>query len=107
MAVIQQKIVGFVGAEPGEVTLLFVLPEASGKGIGKQLFEFGLARARDASASAITVVATKNSASFYELYGFRAIEEQSFVRGSIDLAYPVVKMVQPSENASDIAKTDA
>jgi GNAT superfamily N-acetyltransferase len=33
------SIVGFVGARPGEVTLLFVLPQAAGQGIGSGLFE--------------------------------------------------------------------
>lgn len=88
------KVIGFVGTEPGEVTLLFVAPEATGRAIGSMLFEFGLLRASENFHGPLTVVATKNSAPFYRRYGFDDVEEQSFVRGDPPLHYSVVKMVR-------------
>ena len=86
------QIVGFVGAEPGEVTLLFVHPQVSGQGIGRQLFEFGASLAAASSEQPLTVVATKNSESFYATFGFVRVEKQAFVRGAQGLRYEVVKM---------------
>ena len=105
----QTGIVGFVGAEPGEVTLLFVLPEASGKGLGRRLFEHGLCVASAAFDGPLTVIATKNSEAFYQRHGFESVEEQAFVRGSAELHYPVVRMLRPSGDFRHhaMAKTDA
>jgi GNAT superfamily N-acetyltransferase len=88
------QILGFVGAEPGEVTLLFVAPEAAGRSIGGRLFEFALQRASENFPGPLTVIATRNSVSFYRRYGFVGVEELSFVRGDPPLHYPVVKMVR-------------
>ena len=94
------KVQGFVGFEPGEVTLLFVAPEASGKKLGSALFEFGLARAREDATGPVFVVATKNSVSFYARHGFEVEEEQGFVRGTGDLRYPVLRMKLPSKQCN-------
>jgi len=96
----ETRIVGFVGAEPGEVTLLFVLPEVSGQGLGGKLFEHGLFVASAAFDGPLTVIATKNSEHFYQRYGFESVEEQAFVRGSAELHYPVVRMLQRSRGLS-------
>jgi GNAT superfamily N-acetyltransferase len=94
------QIVGFVGAEPGEVTLLFVAPEATGRAIGRMLLEFGLSQASEDFQGPLTVVATKNSASFYRRHGFKDVEEQTFVRGEPPLHYPVVKMARRARRGS-------
>jgi predicted N-acetyltransferase YhbS len=86
------RVLGFVGAEPGEVTLLFIRPEVVGKGLGHRLFELGLSMARASFNGAVVVVATTNSEKFYERWGFLAVEQQSFSRGQQQLLYPVVKM---------------
>ncbi|WP_235983530.1 GNAT family N-acetyltransferase [Bradyrhizobium australiense] len=39
-------VVGFVDAEAGEVTRLFILPEATGAGLGRRLLDIGIAQAR-------------------------------------------------------------
>lgn len=88
------QVIGFVGAEPGEVTLLFVAPEAAGRSVGSRLFEFGLLRASNDFQGPLTVVATRNSVSFYRRYGFNEVEALAFVRGEPALHYPVVKMVR-------------
>jgi orotidine-5'-phosphate decarboxylase len=94
LATCEEEIIGFVGTQPGEVTLLFVHPNAAGMGLGRRLFEQGLIEARKSFAGVLSVVATMNSAPFYARFGFVAVEQQAFVRGSEQLQYPVVRMLQ-------------
>lgn len=101
------QIIGFVGAEPGEVTLLFVAPEVAGLSIGSTLFEFGLMRASENFQGPVTVVATRNSVSFYRRFGFNELEELSFVRGEPPLHYPVVKMVRSPFAPASSLQTEA
>jgi predicted N-acetyltransferase YhbS len=96
VADVQGRIAGFVGAEPGEVTLLFVLPEFAGQGVGRALFEFGLSMAESTPGQAVIVVATRNSESFYARYGFNPLESQFLVRGNRNLRYPVIRMLRPA-----------
>jgi GNAT superfamily N-acetyltransferase len=93
LAELETQLAGFVGAVPGEVTSLFVLPELAGQGIGKLLFHRGLSYAQQSFAGPVTVIATKNAVDFYQRWGFEPIEEGTFVRGPNHLQYPVVKMV--------------
>lgn len=93
----QGSIVGFVGAQPGEVTLLFVLPKVAGQGIGSALFAQGLSMAQGTAGSPVVVVATKNSESFYSAHGCVAVEQQWFERGPEGLRYPVVKMLHQGD----------
>ena len=99
VAELERQIVGFVGAEPGEIISLFVVPELAGQGIGRTLFELGLSFARESFDGPLTLLATKNSLAFYERFGFEPVEEGTFVRGQTGLQYPVVKMVK-AENVS-------
>jgi predicted N-acetyltransferase YhbS len=101
------SIVGFVGAQPGEVTLLFVSPRATGQGVGSRLFEHGLTVAEGATSEPVMVVATKNSESFYAAHGFVAVEEQWFERGAMALRYPVVKMLRQGRTHSLPHSADA
>ena len=41
----EEEVVGFVDAEPGEVTRLFVLAEAAGQQLGSRLLQAGIERA--------------------------------------------------------------
>lgn len=95
LAEAEGRIVGFTGAVPGEVTLLFVSPELAGRGIGRLLLEFALARAAEGFSGPLTIIATRNATSFYESYGFTPVEDQVLTRGSPPLYYPVVKMQRP------------
>lgn len=74
-------VVGFVDAEPGEVTRLFLLPEAAGRGLGRRLLEIGIAAARRDHAGPIRIEATLNAQSFYERHGFRAVKKGYFSHG--------------------------
>lgn len=73
--------VGFVDAEPGEVTRLFVLPEFAGCGIGKRLLEIGIARARLGHSGIIKLEATLNAEAFYQKHGFRSVSRGRFSHG--------------------------
>lgn len=88
------RVLGFVGAVPGEVTLLFVRPEAAGHGLGARLLALGVSSARAGFDGALTVVATSNSRRFYERHGFAFVEPQFFVRGALDTRFEVLKMQQ-------------
>jgi GNAT superfamily N-acetyltransferase len=101
------SVVGFVGAKPGEVTLLFVLPQYTGQGIGSSLFKHGMVIASGASSEPVTVIATKNSESFYAAHGFIAVEEQWFEREGNSLRYPVVKMLLHGSSPRTLQNADA
>jgi len=86
------RVLGFVGFAPGEVTLLFVRQEAAGRGLGKRLFAFGVAKAESGFKGPLTVVATQNSQRFYQGHGFLPVEEETFVRGKAEIQFKVIKM---------------
>ena len=74
-------VVGFVDAEPGEVTRLFILPEAAGTGLGRRLLDIGVAQARLGHRGPIRLEATINAESFYQKHGFRSIRRGHFSHG--------------------------
>lgn len=60
---------GFMGAEAGRLEMLFLAPEARGRGLGRQLLEEAIARY---SVEELTVNAQNPDAvGFYEHLGFR------------------------------------
>lgn len=73
--------VGFVDAEPGEVTRLFVLPEVAGVGLGRRLLEIGIAQARLGHSGSIKLEATVNAVGFYRKCGFRSLGRGYFSHG--------------------------
>ena len=73
--------VGFVDAEPGEVTRLFVLPETAGSGIGRRLLDIGIAQARLGHDGPIRLEATINAEGFYRKCGFRSVRRGYFSHG--------------------------
>lgn len=73
--------VGFVDAIPGEVTRLFLLPDAAGKGLGAALLAKGIASARAGHDGPIRLEATINAENFYRRHGFRAIGRGYFSHG--------------------------
>eukprot|EP01133_Synstelium_polycarpum_P015998 gene15998-19035_t len=60
------RIVGFVDSEPGEVTRLFLLLEASSKGLGAHLLKTGIDNARGPGIRVIKVESTLNAEGFYK-----------------------------------------
>jgi predicted N-acetyltransferase YhbS len=74
-------VVGFVDAEPGEVTRLFILPEAAGVGLGQRLLEIGIAQARRDHCGPIRLEATLNAERFYRKHGFQSVGRGHFSHG--------------------------
>lgn len=86
------RIVGFVDAVPGEVTRLFLLPEAAGAGLGKRLLAIGLDKARPGHDGPIKVEATVNAEGFYQRHGFRSITRGYFSHGLGGEPIEIVRM---------------
>lgn len=74
-------VVGFVDAVPGEVTRLFILPEAAGAGLGRRLLAIGIDQARLGHSGPIKLEATINAEGFYQRCGFRSISRGRFSHG--------------------------
>jgi N-acetylglutamate synthase-like GNAT family acetyltransferase len=73
-----------VDAEPGEVTRLFILPDAAGLGLGAKLLEVGIKQARIGHVGTIKIESTINTEKFYQKHGFRALAEGSFLMASVE-----------------------
>ncbi|MCC8944207.1 GNAT family N-acetyltransferase [Bradyrhizobium sp. Arg62] len=74
-------VVGFVDAEPGEVTRLFILPDAAGLGLGRRLLEIGIEQARLGYSGPIRLEATINAEGFYRKHGFKSLGRGHFSHG--------------------------
>lgn len=75
------EVLGFVDSDPGEVTRLFLLPEAAGRGLGKRLLEAGVEHATREYSGPIKIESTLNAQGFYERHGFKAIRKGYFSHG--------------------------
>jgi GNAT superfamily N-acetyltransferase len=94
----QGRVLGFFGFVAGEVTLLFVRPEAAGAGLGSRLLTLAVEYASEGHAGPLAVVATRNSQRFYEKHGFAAVESSFFVRGAGEMQFEVVNMRRASND---------
>jgi GNAT superfamily N-acetyltransferase len=74
-------VFGFVDAEPGELTRLFVSPEEAGGGFGARLLAAGIEAARFGTEGPVRVEATLNAEGFYRRHGFRTLGHASFSHG--------------------------
>lgn len=92
-----ETVVGFVDAEPGEVTRLFVLQQASGQQLGSRLLEAGLAKARAPGVEVIKVESTLNAEGFYQRHGFVAKGRDFFSHGVGGDPIEVVLMERPAQ----------
>src|ERR1700752_4402667 len=91
-------VVGFVDAEPGEVTRLFLLPEVAGAGLGRRLLEIGISQARLGHSGPIRLEATINAEGFYQKHGFRSIRRGHFSHGLGGEPVEIVHMELPDES---------
>ena len=78
IAEIEGRVVGYVDAIPGEIVRLFIRPECSGKGLGRQLMDIGLEAAKSEGHEKIKIEATLNAVSFYEHFGFSVVGQSFF-----------------------------
>lgn len=95
------RLVGFgwVETEPGEhldadvdgeVTAVYVHPNAAREGVGSRLYGALEAAVRDRGAESLGLWASRNAVPFYEAQGYDQIAEQRLEYG--DVALPVVEM---------------
>ena len=90
-------VVGFVDAEPGEVTRLFVLAQAAGQQLGSRLLAAGLAKAQAPHVQVIKVESTLNAEGFYRRHGFIATGRDVFSHGVGGDPIEVVLMERPAQ----------
>ena len=83
-------ILGFYGFEPEPdgigLSHMFVLPEASGRGVGRMLWNHAVAQARRGRAAALIAVSDPNAAGFYRRMG---AARAGFRPSEIDPARPL------------------
>ncbi|KAA0078696.1 GNAT family N-acetyltransferase [Tardiphaga sp. P9-11] len=75
------NVVAFVDADPGEVTRLFILPEATGLGLGAKLLNIGVDQARSGHVGPVRLEATLNAEGFYRRHGFKSVGRGTFSHG--------------------------
>lgn len=92
----QGRVLGFFGFVPGEITLLFVRPEAVGTGLSGRLLALAIDRARVGHAGPLTVLATRNARRFYEKHGFSVVAQTFFERGAAQVRFEVLEMQRPA-----------
>jgi putative acetyltransferase len=82
------EIIGFIGVHENKVEMLFIEPEARGKGIGKQLLEY----AKDELGTTKVDVNEDNhqAIGFYERMGFATVSRSEL--DSSGKPYPILSM---------------
>lgn len=94
VAQLRGQVVGYVDARPGEITRLFVLPKAVGRGIGSRLLRIGVRLAREGHKGPVVLESLLNAVSFYEQRGFVATGKGFSSHGSAET--PPIEIVRMS-----------
>ncbi len=82
----------------GEISGMYVHPNAAGRGVGTQLYDHLEALLSDSGVSTLGLWASLNAVSFYEKHGYQEVSEQCVSYGDVEL--PVVEM-QKSLHATE------
>lgn len=83
--------VGFTEFFPGVISMLFVRGAYAGKGIGRLMLEFALARLHGMQVDAVKLESTLNAQAFYERQGFTKVGEGALSRAN-GTKLPIVLM---------------
>jgi putative acetyltransferase len=84
----QQNIIGFLGVAEGKIEMLFIHPDARGKGVGKGLVEYAL---QHMNVTQVDVNEQNEQAvGFYEHMGFKTISRSEL--DSLGMPYPILHM---------------
>jgi putative acetyltransferase len=82
------QIAGFIGVAKRKIDMLFILPEYTGKGLGRKLTEFALS---ELNANKVDVnEQNENAVKFYEKLGFKTYERTDKDDQGKD--YPLLRM---------------
>ncbi|MCU1724392.1 GNAT family N-acetyltransferase [Pseudomonas sp. 5P_5.1_Bac1] len=95
VACLADQVVGFVDAEPGEVTRLFVLEQAAGQQLGSRLLQVGIEKAQAPGVERVRVESTLNAEGFYQRHGFVTLGHGVFSHGVGGAPIAVVTMERP------------
>lgn len=78
------RLLGFADLEPnGHIDLFYCRPEMAGSGLASELLDTLLARAAALGIGALHVEASELARSLFERKGFRMVERQDFLLGSV------------------------
>ncbi len=83
-------IAGFGHALSGEIRAIFVDPDFTNRGIGKDLLRRGIEMARQEHSGPVKLEATLNAVSFYQKSGFIKIKPVAVNKNGVDL--PLILM---------------
>lgn len=87
-----ERVLGYVAAGQGEITRLFVHPDAAGQGLGRRLLARGIIMA---GPGEVRLNATLNAAPFYEHCGFIPLGQENYTHESGGKPVEIVKMLLP------------
>ncbi len=84
----QHKMIGFLGVAENKIEMLFIHPNAMGKGIGKTLVDYAL---KQMNATKVDVNEQNQQAvGFYEHVGFKTVSRSDL--DSLEKPYPILNM---------------
>lgn len=85
-------VLGFVELVGDEITMLFVDPDASRRGIGLALLRTTVEHARASGLSAVVARASLVAEPVFERAGFGVVERQQVLRGGRSLARALMRL---------------
>lgn len=84
----QQQIIGFLGVAEGKIEMLFIHPDARGKGVGKLLVDYAV---HHMEVSKVDVNEQNEQAvGFYERIGFKVVSRSEL--DALGMPYPILHM---------------
>jgi putative acetyltransferase len=84
----QQEIIGFLGVAEGKIEMLFIHPDARGRGVGKLLVEYALQHMKVTKVDVNEQ--NEQAVGFYEHVGFKTVSRSEL--DSLGMPYPILHM---------------